>query len=222
VCGPSGVGKSTLIARLRAEYPDDFGFSVSHTTRAPRPGEEDGVAYFFTSKPDMEAGIAAGRFLEHANVHGNLYGTSYAAIERVSAAGRVCILDIDVQGVASCRRAGFPIGKYVFVAPPDTAVLETRLRGRGECGGCGRAAWIEAVRQLGIPLTTAPPTRLHLLHPLALLPTAGTETEENIAKRLANASKEIAAAVTVPWDSWVVNDDLDDAYLRLKAAIDRV
>jgi guanylate kinase len=140
VCGPSGVGKSTLIARLRAEYPDDFGFSVSHTTRAPRPGEEDGVAYFFTSKPEMEAGIAAGRFLEHAHVHGNLYGTSFDAIERVARAGRVCILDIDVQGVASCRRAGFPIGKYIFVAPPDTAVLETRLRGRGEWRRAGGGA----------------------------------------------------------------------------------
>jgi guanylate kinase len=137
VCGPSGVGKSTLIARLRAEFPDDFGFSVSHTTRKPRAGEEDGVHYNFADKPAMEAEIAAGKFVESANVHGNLYGTSFAAVERVSAAGKICILDIDVQGVASCRRVQFEVGRYIFVAPPELSVLESRLRGRGECVGWG-------------------------------------------------------------------------------------
>ena len=97
MCGPSGAGKSTLIGALRKEFPDDFGFSVSHTTREPRTGERDGVDYNFVRKADMEAEIAAGKFLEHANVHGNLYGTSFAAVERVAADGRVCILDIDVQ-----------------------------------------------------------------------------------------------------------------------------
>jgi guanylate kinase len=132
VCGPSGVGKSTLIARLRAEFPDDFGFSVSHTTRQPRPGEENGVHYYFADKAAMEAEIAAGKFVESANVHGNLYGTSFDAVRRVSESGRICILDIDVQGVASCRRVQFEVGKYVFVAPPELSVLESRLRGRRE------------------------------------------------------------------------------------------
>ncbi len=131
MCGPSGVGKSTLITRLREEFPNAFGFSVSHTTRGPRPGEENGVAYNFTTREEMQAGIDRGEFLEHADVHGNMYGTSFQAIRSVSEQGRVCILDIDVQGVRSCRKAGFPVGSYVFVAPPDMGLLEARLRGRG-------------------------------------------------------------------------------------------
>jgi guanylate kinase len=142
VCGPSGVGKSTLISRLRQEFPDDFGFSVSHTTRAPRAGEENGVHYWFTTRPEMEAEVAAGKFLESASVHGNMYGTSFEAVERVSAAGRVCILDIDVQGVASCRAAKFGVDKYIFIAPPTVADLESRLRGRGAWEGAGaRQGW---------------------------------------------------------------------------------
>ena len=181
LCGPSGVGKSTLIKRLQADFPGAFGFSVSHTTRSPRAGEVDGKDYNFVAGPEaragMEADIAAGKFLESANVHGNLYGTSFAAIEAVAARGQTCILDIDVQGVASCRKAGFAVGKYVFVAPPDLAVLEARLRGRG------------------------------------------TETEENIAKRVGNAGKEMQAATGASWDAWIVNDDLDKAYAQLKALV---
>jgi guanylate kinase len=79
----------------------------------------------------MEKAIAAGEFLESADVHGNMYGTSFEAVRTVAAAGRCCILDIDVQGVASCRKAGFEVGAYVFVAPPSVADLEARLRGRG-------------------------------------------------------------------------------------------
>ena len=116
---------------LRAEFPSAFGFSTSHTTRAPRAGEVDGVDYNFAQRADMDAAIARGEFLESAEVHGNLYGTSFEAVRSVAASGRVCILDIDVQGVASCRRAGFDVGAYVFVAPPSVAELEARLRGRG-------------------------------------------------------------------------------------------
>lgn len=175
MCGPSGVGKSTLITRLRAEFPHDFGFSVSHTTRQPRPGEENGVHYWFVTKEEMQVEIAAGKFLESACVHGNYYGTSFASVRHVAEQGRVCILDIDVQGVASCRKAAFDVDKYVFIAPPDVATLEARLRGRG------------------------------------------TETEETVQKRLANAGREIAAAAAASWDAWVVNDDLDQAYAQLKA-----
>ncbi len=88
--------------------------------------------YWFVDKSSMEAEVAAGKFLESATVHGNMYGTSFAAIENVSKAGRVCILDIDVQGVQSCRKAGFSVDKYLFIAPPDATTLEARLRGRGE------------------------------------------------------------------------------------------
>lgn len=131
MCGPSGAGKSTLIGLLRREFPDDFGFSVSHTTRGPRPGEVDGVDYNFVEKSAMEAEIAQNKFLETAHVHGNIYGTSFEAVDRVAGANKICILDIDVQGVLTCKRLGYDAGKYVFVAPPSMEVLEKRLRGRG-------------------------------------------------------------------------------------------
>lgn len=82
---------------LRKEFPDDFGFSVSHTTRGPRPGERDGVDYYFVDKAAMEQEIAEGKFLETAHVHGNIYGTSYEAVNKVSANNKICILDIDIQ-----------------------------------------------------------------------------------------------------------------------------
>lgn len=131
IAGPSGVGKGTLIGRLQAEYPTSFGFSVSHTTRAPRGGEVDGEHYNFTTRESMTAAIAAGEFLESADVHGNMYGTSFAAVRAVSERSRTCILDIDVQGVASCRRADLDVGAYIFVAPPSIQELESRLKGRG-------------------------------------------------------------------------------------------
>ncbi|CAM9339144.1 unnamed protein product, partial [Phaeothamnion confervicola] len=130
ICGPSGVGKGTLIAKLTQRYPDAFGFSVSHTTRGPRPGEEHGVHYFFAEKKVMRREIEGGAFLEHAEVHGNLYGTSIAAVASVQAAGKICLLDIDVQSV---RAAGRDVIDAVslFVAPPSMGELESRLRGRG-------------------------------------------------------------------------------------------
>jgi guanylate kinase len=130
ICGPSGVGKGTLIERLKQQYPHAFGFSVSHTTRGPRTGEVDGMHYHFVTVGQMEAEIEAGKFLEYANVHGNFYGTSIAAVESVKKTGKICILDIDVQGARQCRQAQLP-GTYVFVSPPSFAALEQRLRGRG-------------------------------------------------------------------------------------------
>ena len=105
VCGPSGVGKGTLLNRLMAEHPEAFGFSVSHTTRQPRPGEVDGVHYHFVQKEDMEAGIQRGEFVEYAHVHSNMYGTSVKGVEDVRAAGKTCLLDIDVQARAPCAHA---------------------------------------------------------------------------------------------------------------------
>lgn len=130
VCGPSGAGKSTLITRLMAEFPEDFGFSVSHTTRKPRAGETDGVNYHFVTMEFMEAEIAKGEFIEYAKVHGKIYGTSKQAVEVVARQNRICILDIDIQGVESCRRLGLDVARYIFVAPPSLEVLEARLRKR--------------------------------------------------------------------------------------------
>eukprot|EP01059_Diplonema_ambulator_P027690 TRINITY_DN4614_c0_g1_i2.p2 TRINITY_DN4614_c0_g1~~TRINITY_DN4614_c0_g1_i2.p2 ORF type:complete len:332 (+),score=107.56 TRINITY_DN4614_c0_g1_i2:2183-3178(+) len=130
VCGPSGVGKGTLLAKLFKEFPDSFGFSVSHTTRGPRPGEVDGKDYFFTTNEEIEKMIADNQFVEYANVHGNYYGTSKAAVEAVQKQGKICVLDIDVQGAQKVAVAGIPfVG--IFVKPPSAEELERRLRGRG-------------------------------------------------------------------------------------------
>jgi len=130
LAGPSGVGKSTLIKLLMDRCPGSFGFSVSHTTRAPRPGEEDGVAYHFTSREAMQKDISEGKFIESNEVHGNFYGTSEAAVNLVSRQGKICILDIDIKGVESVKTSLLK-PHYFWIAPPSFEVLEARLRGRG-------------------------------------------------------------------------------------------
>ncbi|KAI9489446.1 guanylate kinase [Zychaea mexicana] len=130
ISGPSGSGKSTLLKRLFAEYPDTFGFSISHTTRKPRPGESNGKDYHFVAKERMEAEIAAGKFIESATFSGNMYGTSIKAVEDVVESGKVCMLDIDMQGVKLVKQTQLN-PRYIFVRPPSLEVLEQRLRGRG-------------------------------------------------------------------------------------------
>ena len=130
ICGPSGVGKGTLIEMLKQRYPEIFGFSVSHTTRKPRDGEVDGLHYNFVTRDEMEEAIAAGKFIEHAQVHTNFYGTSFAAVESVKDKGKVCILDIDTQGVRSIKNSSLSC-RYLFIAPPSQLELEKRLRERG-------------------------------------------------------------------------------------------
>lgn len=176
VNGPSGVGKGTLINKLMADFPSMFGFSVSHTTRGPRPGEEDGKHYHFSTREIIEKMIADGEFIEHADVHGNIYGTSKGSVQDVIAAGKICILDIDVQGARQCKEAGLNGAQYVFVRPPSMEQLEARLRGRG------------------------------------------TETEEKILKRLANAQGEIDFSDSPGfYNKVVVNDDLEACYQQLLA-----
>eukprot|EP00941_MAST-03F_sp_MAST-3F-sp1_P001624 g1624.t1 len=132
MCGPSGAGKSTLIRKLMKKYPDTFGFSVSHTTRQPRKMEKEGVDYHFTDVESIQADIADGKFIESAEVHGNIYGTSKAAVLDVAKKKQVCILDIDVQGVHSVQQSpDCSDFLYVFVRPPSIAVLSERLHGRG-------------------------------------------------------------------------------------------
>ncbi|KAI3801354.1 hypothetical protein L1987_29458 [Smallanthus sonchifolius] len=130
ISGPSGVGKGTLINMLMNEFPTMFGFSVSHTTRAPREKEQNGVHYHFTTHVVMEEDIKSGKFLEFAAVHGNLYGTSIEAVDMVADAGKRCILDIDVQGARSVRASSLE-AIFIFVRPPSFEDLEKRLRARG-------------------------------------------------------------------------------------------
>ncbi|KAF7650566.1 hypothetical protein LDENG_00123740 [Lucifuga dentata] len=127
--GPSGAGKSTLLKKLMKEYDGVFGFSVSHTTRKPRPGEENGKDYHYVSRELMQAGIDNGEFIENAEFSGNIYGTSKAAVQDVQAQNLICILDIDMQGVKNIKNTDLnPI--YISIQPPSMAVLEKRLRDR--------------------------------------------------------------------------------------------
>ncbi|XP_029126790.1 guanylate kinase 2 isoform X1 [Cajanus cajan] len=174
ISGPSGVGKGTLISMLMKEFPSMFGFSVSHTTRAPRGMEKDGVHYHFTEKSIMEKEIKEGKFLEFALVHGNLYGTSVEAVEQVADAGKRCILDIDVQGARSVRASSLE-AIFIFICPPSMEELEKRLRDRG------------------------------------------TETEEQILKRLNNAKAEIEQGESSHvFDFILYNDKLEECYESLK------
>lgn len=125
---PSGAGKSTLAKALRERLPN-LAVSISHTTRAPRPGEQDGVHYYFVAPAQFQEMIAADAFVEHARVFDNYYGTSRAEIERLLKTGKDVILDIDWQGARNIKRA-FPDAVSIFILPPSRADLETRLRNR--------------------------------------------------------------------------------------------
>jgi len=128
--GPSGAGKSTLLKKLFAEFPDAFGFSVSHTTRQPRAGEADGVDYHFVTREKMMEEIGANAFIEYADFASKMYGTSKKSIRDVAANNKICILDVDEQGVKNMKASDLDC-KYVFVQPPSIEELEKRLRGRG-------------------------------------------------------------------------------------------
>jgi guanylate kinase len=125
---PSGSGKTTLV-RLLLSSIDGIEFSVSFTTRPIRDAERDGVDYHFVTEDAFRAKIAAGEFLEWAEVHGNLYGTGRAETERFRASGQDVLLDVDVQGADQVRKAE-PDAVTVFIMPPSFGALEARLRGR--------------------------------------------------------------------------------------------
>ncbi len=130
VSAPSGAGKTTILARVLRDL-GGIRFSVSHTTRAPRGVERDGVEYHFVDRPGFARLREAGDLLEWAEVHGNLYGTGMAEIERAKAAGVDILLDLDVQGAAQVRER-VEDAVTVFILPPSYEVLERRLRGRGQ------------------------------------------------------------------------------------------
>jgi guanylate kinase len=129
VAAPSGAGKSTLVNAL-LECEPAISLSVSHTTRPPRTGELYGRHYYFVERGEFEREVAEGIFLEHAEVHGNLYGTSRTTVQSLLSLGRDVLLDIDWQGAEQIRRAK-PDCVSVFILPPSRTELERRLRGRG-------------------------------------------------------------------------------------------
>ncbi|KAG5276029.1 hypothetical protein AALO_G00127130 [Alosa alosa] len=201
--GPSGAGKSTLLKRLMKDYEGVFGFSVSHTTRNPRPGEENGKGlnslpmllgatllpvadvlssessedYHFTTREKMQEGIDNGDFIENAEFSGNMYGTSKSAIEDVQAQNLICILDVDIQGVKNIKETDLnPI--YISIQPPSMEILEKRLRDRQ------------------------------------------TETDDSLEKRLdaARTDMELSKEPGL-FDLVIVNDDLEEAYEKLKSVL---
>lgn len=130
ISAPSGAGKTSL-ARALLERMEGVTFSVSHTTRAPRPGERDGVDYHFVDREAFRAMVDQGEFLEHAQVFDHYYGTARSSVVEALAAGLDVVLDIDWQGARQVR-AAMPQALSVFVLPPSREALERRLRGRGQ------------------------------------------------------------------------------------------
>ena len=171
---PSGGGKTT-IARHLLERRNDVGYSVSCTTRTPRPREVDGKDYYFLSRDEFIRRRSAGDFAESAEVHGNLYGTLRSEVARVLGKGQHVIMDIDVQGARQIREA-FPTSVTVFVLPPSGEVLLERLRKRK------------------------------------------TESPQQLVSRLNSALQELRAVEE--YEYVVVNDNLDEAVLRVGAILD--
>jgi guanylate kinase len=145
ISAPSGSGKSTLVNEVRKQLTG-IEFSVSWTTRPPRGSEQNGREYRFTTREEFERMIAAGQFMEHAEVFGNYYGTARSSLEAARREGHDLVLDIDVQGAAQVRTA-MPEAVSIFVLPPNPKVLRTRLRNRSRAEGVEDEA--EVFRRLG-------------------------------------------------------------------------
>ncbi len=129
VSAPSGAGKTTLVHAMRSRFPE-LAYSISYTTRLPRPGEVNGVDYFFITADEFQAGIESGLWAEWAEVHGHYYGTSARFLKETLAAGKDILLDIDVQGACQIVRK-FPQAVTIFILPPSLEVLRQRLESRG-------------------------------------------------------------------------------------------
>lgn len=130
VSGFSGAGKGTIMKELMRTHGDRYALSVSATTRAPRPGEQDGVEYFFRSRAEFEHMIAEDALIEYAEYVGNYYGTPRAYVEEQRNAGRDVILEIEIQGALKVKER-FPDTLLLFVTPPSAEILRERLVGRG-------------------------------------------------------------------------------------------
>jgi len=173
ISGPSGAGKTTLYKRALSEIPG-ARHSISYTTRPPRPGDIAGLDYHFVTEDVFKTMVKENKFIEHARIHGNRYGTARSDLEALLAGGSHVILEIDVQGAASMKKA-LASGVYIFIAPPSIEACEERLSSRGK------------------------------------------DSDEVIKRRVRAAVEEISHAPA--YDYIIINDNLDDAFSRLKAVI---
>ena len=213
--GPSGVGKGTLYNLLFSRHPDTFALSVSHTTRAPRPGESHGVHYHFVQMADFEDLISQSGFVEHAKFGGNRYGTSKKTIEEQTAKGKVVLLDIEMEvrqpGAHDSSPHRSPLFTYIpypFVYLREAAVRASDLT---------RQQGVKQIKASGIDaryIFIAPPSEEALEQRLR---GRGTETEESVQKRLRQAKNELEYSKTPGvHDIIIVNDDLETAYKELE------
>lgn len=177
IVAPSGTGKSTMIKRLKKDFPTIVE-SVSYTTRPQRPGEIHGLSYFYISREEFIIKRDNNEFLEWAEVHGNFYGTSKAFVEECLRAGKHVLFDLDVQGTDSMKIHFGSVANVVFISPPSVEELEKRLRHRG------------------------------------------TENTQVINIRLMNARKELLRKDD--YDFLVYNDDIENAYERLKEITQKI
>ena len=215
ICGPSGVGKGTIISRFMASNNSKpssdttlpkFVFSVSHTTRQPRTGEIDGVHYHFCSKDFMQHKIEQGGFfIEHAQVHGNLYGTSFQSIYDASSSDKKqqCLLDIDVEGVKSIKNFQL-VQKLQQSQSSDKRSSQTTV--------------LQSLPELQAQFIFIAPPSIDVLH--ERLTGRGSETPESLQRRFQNAKAEIEYG-TKPgnFDAIIVNDDLDTACEEFDATV---
>jgi guanylate kinase len=203
ISGPSGVGKGTLISMLMKEFPSMFGFSVSHTTRSPRSMEMDGVHYHFADKKVMEKEIKDGKFLEFASVHGNLYGTSIESVEAVTDSGKVYKKAFGLITDAFCV---FDLLNNEFCfCPTQRCILDIDVQGARSV----RASSLDAIF-----IFVCPPSMKELEDRLRA---RGTETEEQIQKRLRNAEAEIKEGISSGIFGLILyNDNLEECYKKLK------
>jgi guanylate kinase len=207
LAAPSGGGKTTIARALVARWPERYGFSVSATTRPPRPGERNGEDYFFLSNDEFRRRQAAGEFLEWAEYAGELYGTLKAEVDRLLAAGRHVLLDIEVQGARQVRkRYPPPASRAVFILPPSAAELLRRLEGRRTESPSEMAKRLEtAIRELrqaeafdhvvvNDDLDTAVATVHKLVEAPEAAPRAGPEPErlKALIAELTKKTKEIS------------------------------
>lgn len=176
IVAPSGTGKSTLINRLKTDYPE-LVWSVSSTTRAMRPNEVHGKDYFFISVEEFESQIKSGNFIEWFKVHNDYKGTSRLFVDQGLRNGSTMLFDVDVQGADALKKI-YPQAHVIFIEPPSIEELEKRLRARK------------------------------------------TDTEEQIRIRLENARKELARKND--YDHLIMNDEVDGAYRKLSAAVERI